>query len=42
MDKFVKINIPVGQKCHENNDIFKFNQYTKLKKMPYIKYAELE
>ena len=42
MDKFVKINISVGQKCHQNNDIFKFNQYTKLKKMPYIKYAELE
>ena len=43
MEKFVRIKISVGiEMLLEKNNILKFNQYTKLDKMPYIIYADLE
>ena len=43
MEKFVRIKISVGLKCHQKkNSILKFNQYTKSEKMSYIIYTDLE
>ena len=43
MEKFVRIKISVGLKCHqEKNSILKFNQYTRSEKMSCIIYADLE